>query len=212
MPEGANIPGLACSIQLTLDGKAVDLPPHLQAPLGAIRVHLQLLALRQNRRLASLTVAATGEPFGVAVTPPSNALVVVAVSEADRLRESRIESARRVRRQTGLCLERAQPLILLVLVNDWPAAERAWQICLPDLRRVLMSLRFLQELWSEQPETAAFLAGQLAGWLMVWEEISRARARQDALQFSDALEQHLAPWLIRTLEHLSSLVGEVARG
>jgi hypothetical protein len=210
MADGASIPGLSCAIQLTLDGEPVDLPPHLQGPLGAIRVHLQLLALRQNRRLVSLALAATGESLNSGTVATVDASVPASVDDPDRLRESRIEAARRVRRQAGLCLERAQPLVLLVLVNDWPAAERAWQVCLPDLRRVLMSLRFLQELWSDEAGTAAFLSGHLAGWLAVWEELSRARARQDALQFSDALEQRLLPWLMLILAHLAALVGEDA--
>jgi hypothetical protein len=186
MAEKPKVETPAVATRLLLDGQALEIPAHLQEPLLAIRVHLQLLALRSKRSLSAFSIEAASEKL----TPDTG-------SGRQDLPNARF--ARDARRHIERFIARTEDLVLLVLVNDWTVSDRMWVEIQPDLRGVLVALNLWQELRAESPTIPAAeglpLLAHLAGWQALWVELNDARTRKEAVAFSNALEQRLIPWL-----------------
>ena len=193
-----SVPG----VQVTLDGKPVELAIHQGRSLQAIRTHLEALALRRGRVLFALSVngkpVSLGRPVSlfktfhkvVARTVGFNQLgfQLIAVAEA----------------QVDGLHERIEQLSLQIMINDWTKAEELWHEIMPELKDPLLTLSFIPnviELLPNGQEIGARAIKRFSEELVViLEAIDLILARQELLEFSNVLENQLLPWL-RSVGH-----------
>jgi hypothetical protein len=184
-------------VQVTLDGRPVELSSRQGRSLKAIRAHLEMLALQRHRVLFSLAV--NGSPVNldesmspfktfhkvvartITFTQLSFQLVTVASDQVNRLHE------------------RVEKLALQVMINDWDAAEEVWWELMPDLKDPLITMSFI-------PPTIELLphGEQIGGkavkkftqdLVTILERLEEVVVRQELLELSNALENELLPWL-----------------
>jgi len=112
--------------------------------------------------------------------------------------------------QVRVLRARAQEIQSLLLINDWPVAERLWPALLLDCKTPLFVLSFLEELWEIHPDRLEFdgraLARHWHQFILVQAEVEiHLSRRQSLVELSDALEAHLGPWLKQFGEILEKL-------
>ncbi|HEX3799036.1 MAG TPA: hypothetical protein VH413_10075 [Verrucomicrobiae bacterium] len=189
-----------------LDAEIVNLPGRsLEAMLGMF-AHLESLALRRAK-IPSLF--STGDSSKHPAVPRRQSL-----DEGKMERISFRELGRQVIRAAqgqvqGIEL-RAVEMQALVLINEWPIAEKLWAELLTDCKTPLFELNFLEELWGICPEQFEAVGGSLIRhWqqfvlLQAEVEVLLAR-RQSLLRLSDTLDGHLSPWLKQFSDILEKL-------
>ncbi len=184
-------------VRVTLDGQTLALSPQLRVSLPAIRAHLEALVLCQRRILHELVVdGVTLNLHRPAWAFESFQHVAATTISFEALMSQLLHLARE---QVAQLRSRSEAAVLLVLINEWPAAQRIWWNLLPDLKEPLVTLSFLPELGhhpvplgSVPTETCARQAEELG---RIQQEVEGHCAQRDALALSDTLEQRLLPWL-----------------
>jgi hypothetical protein len=195
-------------VQITLDGKQVEINRQNVFSLPAIRAQLETLALRQRRILFGLTIDGTPvklsdslESFGIfrmvsAVTISMNEvgrhMIWLASDQMDKLRV------------------RVENLSLLVMINDDAMAQRLWWELLPDLKAPLMTLNHLPQFLEKTPTAEVMdslhnFADKTQELRNLLVEIDELCNQHDLFGFSEALEKRLARWLAEMAVHLGRL-------
>jgi len=197
MSAPASTPQNTYQTSVLLDGKPVALAGQNASSLTAVRAHLEILALCQQRILFSLTVDGMALNLGDTSLPSRRFKRVVASTISfDQLRFQLLRAARK---QVEHLKSRVEGAVLLALINDWPVVQRCWWDLLPDLKEPLVTLSFCTELFPQPPPLplsvfrGRVIEAEHLGRLL--SELESICEQRDGASFSDALEQRLLPWL-----------------
>jgi hypothetical protein len=182
---------------ISLDGKPIEVMPNALESLASIRAQLELMALRQDRVLSGLSVD------GIEVSllhPPDWASPFHTIAgRTISLHDYSQQLLLRVLQQVDQVCHRTEELVLLVLINEWPAMDWLWRTLQSDIQAPMVKLGLLQEFLNLQPQSADTPANQLGlfwrEFRATWHRLDEVYLRQDKLALSDALEQDLLPWL-----------------
>ena len=192
--------------KILLDGKKVEIPANSMQSLAEVRAHLELLALRQDRVLASLTV--DGEPISlsqVSCVKGGFSLVQAFSIGFSELAES---VASTTRLQVCELKSKVDNAVTLVLINPWGPALKYLTQVEAELRTLLVVLHFLQELTGSPMMNIQFgnrtLLEHLSEFLSIINCIDQAEIQQDVITLSDVLENKLSPWLQTLIGYLSN--------
>lgn len=189
-------------VQITLDGQPLALAGKQSRSLQAIRSHLERVALKRNRVLFSLTI--NGTPVGVGeplVQFKSFHKVAARTISFGQLGFQLVAVAAD---QVNALHERVERASLQVMINDWAKAEQLWWDLMPELKDPLLTLSFVPASVEALPHGEEIGAKALKRFTLdlvkILEEIEEILTRKELLEFSDALENRLLPWL-RALGH-----------
>jgi len=194
--------------RVELDGEIVNLPGRsLEAMLGMF-AHLESMALRRAKSSSLFSTASDAAK----THPPMPKRQPFDDGRMERIsfRELGRQVIRAAQGQVQGLQQRTDEMQALVLINNWPIAEKLWAELLADAKTPLFELNFLEELWGICPEQFEVGGGSLIRhWqqfvlLQAEVEVLLAR-RQSLLRLSDTLEGHLSPWLKQFREILEKL-------
>jgi hypothetical protein len=189
-------------VQVTLDGQAVELSSKQGKSLHAIRTRLETMALKRNRVLFSLTVNGASVNLGDSMSPFKTFHKVAARTISfSQLSFQLIGVAAD---QVNSLHERVQRMALQVMINEWAKAEEMWWALMPDLKDPLLTLAFVPQAIEMVPNGHEINSKAVKRYtddlVSILEEIEEIIERQELLEFSNALENELLPWL-RSLGH-----------
>jgi hypothetical protein len=189
-------------VVVTLDGRAVELTHQQGRSLQAIRTHLETAALKRHRVLFSLTVNGVPVSLGESMSPFKTFHKIVARTIG--FNQLSLQLVAVAADQVNTLHERVQRMALQVMINEWHKAEEMWWDLMPDLKDPLMTLSFIPQAIEMMPNGEEISAKAIKKFthdlVVILEEIDRIIARQELLEFSNALENDLLPWL-RGLGH-----------
>jgi len=186
-----------------LDREVTTLPPRSLRSILGIFAHLE-----------SLPVSGAGTAFRFAqkTSTPSSANSPVSTEATGKVsfRQLGRQVIGAAKRQVEGLQNRLERAASLVLINDWPVADRLWAEFLPACRIPLFELNFLEELWEVNPEQLEVAGGSLARhwhqFVLIQAEVELLLARRRSLvELSDTLERDLGRWLARFAEILEAL-------
>ena len=182
------------SFRVDLDGEITAWPGGSLQSLSAIFVHLEKMAVRQNREtgsiwenenIAKLHELLSGKPL---VEPGQPA----GLCFRDLGRQI-IETAKA---QVQVLQNRTHEVQSLLLINDWPVAKRLWPPLQAECRTPLYELNFLEDLWSFDQSQKAAASRHRRQFVLIQAEVRMHLARQESLlDLSNTLEQDLGCWL-----------------
>ncbi len=189
-------------VHVTLDGQPVELSARQGRSLQAIRSHLETAALKRHRILFSLNVNGAAVNLNEPMPPFKTFHKVVARTVGFGQLSFQLVTV--AADQVNALHERVERLSLQMMINEWSRAEALWWELLPDLKDPLMTLSFVPssiEILPFGQEIGAKAIKRFAQDLVaILEEIEQIIGRQDLIELSNALENHLMPWL-RGLGH-----------
>jgi hypothetical protein len=195
------------SPSVTLDGKPVEIALTAMESISSIRAHLELMALRQERVLSGLSV--DGVEISLLHPPDWTSPYRLVAGRTISLHDYSRQLLLRVLQQVHQVCTRTEELVLVVLINDWPAMEWLWRTLQSDIQAPMIKLGLLQEFFTLQAQTANPDASQVGVYWRefrsTWHRLDEVYQRHDKFALSDALEQDLLPWLNRLRGCLISL-------
>jgi len=183
-------------IEIMLDGVPLQVPAERRS-LSAIRSYLDTLALEQQRLLCSFVV--DGEPISPSHPhEPQRQFVRIHAQTID-LDDLPAEAIRMALEQTAKARSSVIDLIDLVLINEGCVARELWWNLARELNRPLLTLGFITQPLSSQPEGCASLP-QLRKWQLqqlaaIIREVDEACWKENPWTLSNALEHRVLPWL-----------------
>jgi len=190
-------------IEVILDGLPVGLPPEHRS-LGAIRCHLEALALEKQRILYSLSV--DGQPVNLALpaTGQGNFYRIEAGTVA--LEETALLVLKKAFQQTDLARESVETALTLVLINDGRVAREVWWNLALVLKEPVLTLSLLPGNVCNTPDGQTS-STQLRKWQLeqiasIIQDVDEACHSKDTIPLSNALENRVLPWL----QNLSELI------
>ena len=199
--------GSLLPVLVTLDGKTLEVPQHVQDSLPAIRSYLELMALEQQRVVSVLSVDGQLVNLQCPRLEPAHFHRIQAqtISFTDLSRQLIATAHAQVR----LLQTRVEAAAMQVLINDWPAVNRLWQEWVPEFMSPVLIIKSLRELCGVRLDELSIedqqLSDHLAQFSPMWEHIERIFEQQDTIELSNALEQRLGPWLDRLAVFLEKL-------
>ena len=190
-------------IEVILDGMPVGLPQGHRS-LGAIRCHLEALALGRQRILYSLSV--DGQPLNLSVPLRGEEMFSRVEAGTVALEEKALLLLKKAYHQAEYAQECVETALTLVLINDGQVAHDVWWNLALVLKEPVLTLSLL-------PEGACLTsaghgsATQLRKWQLeqiaaIIQEVDEACSTQETIPLSNALENRVLPWL----QNLSSLI------
>ena len=210
MTDPPEPPLLASPPEVTLDGAAIVLPAAAFFFLGAIRAHLEAVALKRQRVLCALSV--DGVPLNLSRGLPRVARFQRVTGETLGFEQLSRQLAWATHEQIVLLRTRVEATALRMVINEGAQAQRLWWELMPDLKAPLLTLIFLPEICGDQ--ASKILVEPLAGIIVdlnhVLDEINAACYHGDVLELSATLELQLLPWLDRLLKTVGKIYETVA--
>jgi len=205
-------------VQIFLDGEPIELQVEALGSLSAIKVQLELIALRKERVLSSMEV--DGEKIhwpGAWVKKDSFRTVSARTMSYEELSTKTIETAKTDTRRLESSVEEA---VLVVMINNWPTIKRIWDAWQPEIRKPLTALNFLRELWGDRQFEDWIERHSLNDLLeeidlivskvnLVMLEADSNQSEAASLAFSEILEHSLVPWLSRIKGLLDALERQI---
>jgi hypothetical protein len=194
--EIGNTPATHREVVVTLDGLAVTLPSERRS-LNAIRSYLETLALEHQRIVSSFRVDGVQANFTPAsLTQKSFARVDARTISLDRLPLQLIETAMQ---QICQAREQVHSAVVCVLINDGVMARESWWNLARELKAPLLTLSLVPE-WVCGPANERGSLGQLRKWQFqqlasLIKRVDEACWSEDTHVLSNALENHVLPWL-----------------
>jgi hypothetical protein len=182
--------------QITLDGLPVEIPLRHRS-LKAIRAHLEILALAQNRILVSFNV--DGNRTTPVQSEDKDGIFCRIVAESICFDQTPALILTAALHQTEHALARVESALTLVLINEGSVARELWWTLVTELKQPVLTLSFL-------PADALIAAEGCApiSKLRQWQfeqvttlirQVDEACHAQDAIRLSNALESRVLPWL-----------------
>ena len=137
--------------RVDLDSEITAWPGHSLQSLSAIFLHLEKMALRQNGAAGSLweneNMAKLHE---LALRHPAEGIRPAPRGLSFRgLGRQILDTAKA---QVQVLQERAHEVQSLLLINDWPVAQRLWRPLQAECRTPLYELNFLEDFWGFDPQ------------------------------------------------------------
>jgi hypothetical protein len=182
------------SFRVDLDSEITTWPGSSLQSLAAVFVHLEKLAIRQNRNAASLweneNVAKLHELLSGSRLPDAVGQPHLTFRDLGR---QILETAKA---QVQVLQGRAQEVQSLILINDWPVAKRLWPPLQSECRTPLYELNFLEDLWGFDSAQSTASARHRRQFVLIQADVRMLLARQESLlELSNALERDLGCWL-----------------
>lgn len=197
MQSPANKQPAVPPVQVTLDGQAVELSSKQGRSLQAIRSHLETIALKKHRVLFSLMVNGVPINLGDPVSPFKTFQKVV--GRTIPFSQLSIQLVSVAADQVNSLHERVQHLALQVMINDWSKAEELWWDLMPQLKDPLLTLSFVPQSIAALPNGEEINEKSIrkfaADLVTIFEQMEAIIARKELLEFSNALEHQVLPWL-----------------
>lgn len=182
---------------ITLDGKPIDFMSDALESLTSIRAQLERIALRQERVLCGLSV--DGVEISLLHPPEWPSPCQTIAGRTISLQDYSQQLLLRILQQIHQVCHRTEELVLLVLINEWPAIEWLWRTLQSDIQAPMVKLGLLQEFINLRIQTTSIPANQLTvfwrEFRSIWHRLETVYSQQDKFVLSDALEQDLLPWL-----------------
>src|ERR1039458_800330 len=180
--------------RVDLDGEITTWPGSSLQSLSAIFVHLEKMAVRQNREAGAMweneNVAKLYELLS------GNPLLEPGQHEGLSFRDLGRQILQTAQAQVQVLQNRAHEVQSLLLINDWPVAKRLWLPLQAECRTPLYELNFLEDLWGfDQPQMAAN-SRHRRQFVLIQADARMLLARQESLlDLSNTLERDLGCWL-----------------
>jgi len=191
-------------IEVVLDGLPVGLPTEHRS-LGAIRCHLEALALEKQRVLYSLSV--DGQPVNLALPALGWGNFCRVEAGTVALEETSLLVLKKAFQQTDYARECVETALTLVLINDGQVAHEVWWNLALALKEPVLTLSLLPDnvCGNSDGHTSST---QLRKWQLeqiasIIREVDEACHSKDTIPLSNALENRVLPWL----QNLSELIG-----
>src|ERR1035438_695295 len=137
-----NTPEIRDEVEITLDGLPVGLPSE-RCSLGAIRCHLETLALERHRILYSLSV--DGQPVNLALPLLGRGIFCHVEAGTVALEETSLLLLKKAFQQTDLARECVETALTLVLINNGRVAHEVWWNLASCLKEPVITLSLLPE-------------------------------------------------------------------
>ncbi len=198
-------------IEVTLDGLPVELPSECFS-LNAIRCFLEMLALKEQRVLHSLSVDGVPVNPALPMVHPGNFFRIEAESlDLEDTSVLLLETALKQVSHTRECIEAA---VTLVLINDIRTAREIWWNLAGQLKEPVLTLSLLPDN-SCGPTNGRASLSQLRKWQLqqiaiIIRDVDEACHLEDIIPLSNALENRVLPWL-QKLTELINLWCETAK-
>jgi len=198
-----NTPETRDVIEVTLDGLPVGLPSERRS-LGAIRCHLEALALEKQRILYSLSV--DGQPVNLALPLLGQGIFCRVEAGTVALEETSLLLLKKAFQQTDYAQECVETALTLVLINDGQVAHEVWWNLALVLKEPVLTLSLLPDNVCGTPDGHTSPT-QLRKWQLeqiaaIIRDVDEACHSQDTIPLSNALENRVLPWL----QNLSELI------
>jgi hypothetical protein len=189
-------------VQVTLDGRGVELSLKQGKSLHAIRTRLEMLALKRNRVLFSLSV--NGVPVNLTESMSPFKTFHKVVARTIGFGQLSFQLIGVAADQVETLHERVERMALQVMINEWHKAEEMWWGLMPELKDPLLTLSFVPHAIEALPnghEISSKAVKRFTDDLVsILEDIEEIVERQELLELSNAIENDLLPWL-RGLAH-----------
>ena len=200
-------------VRVVLDGQPVTMPVERRS-INAIRCYLETLALERQRVLFTFTV--DGEPAKIASHDGKNVSGMRVEGESVDLTEMPLRLIETALQQTSDARKDVESAVSVVLINDGRPAQELWWKLTRKLKDPLLTLSLLPEgLFG--PVNGAASPLQLRRWQLqqlaaIIRDVDAACWSSDPVALSNALENHVLPWLESlhqsiTLLHDTTLAG-----
>lgn len=195
--------GTGDEIEIILDGLPVELPSGHRS-LGAIRCHLETLALERQRILYSLSI--DGQPVNLALPLRGQGIFYRVEAGTVALEETSLLLLKKAFQQTEYARECVETALTLVLINSNQVAHEIWWNLATVLKEPVLTLSLLPDNVCGSPDGLASPT-QLRKWQLeqiaaVIRDVDKVCYSNDPLPLSNALENRVLPWL----QNLSELV------
>ena len=195
--------GVCDEVEVVLDGLPVELPSGRHS-LGAIRCHLEALALERQRILYSLSL--DGQPVNLALPLPGQGNFFRVEAGTVALEETSLLLLKKAFQQTDYARECVETALTLVLINGGPVAREVWWNLALILKEPVLTLSLLPDTVGGWPGGQA-PPTQLRKWQLeqiavIIRDVDEVCHSKDAIPLSDALENRVLPWL----QNLSGLI------
>src|SRR5688572_1291473 len=190
-------------VEVKLDGHAVELPTERRS-LNAIRSYLETLALEQQRILCSFTV--DGAQANLSQSSWSQKSFVRVEGKTVSLDRMPLQSIETAMHQIHEAREQVHSAVVNVLINDGVMAREFWWGLTKDLKSPLLTLSLVPESVCGPANGCASLH-QLRKWQLqqlasLIKRVDEACWSEDSSVLSNALENHVLPWLDSLQESL----------
>jgi hypothetical protein len=190
-------------IEVILDGLPVGLPGGHRS-LGAIRCHLEALALERQRILYSLSV--DGQPVNLTLPLPGREIFCRVEAGTVALEETSLLLLKKAFQQTDYARECVETALTLVLINDGEVAHEVWWNLALVLKEPVLTLSLLPDNVGGAADGRTS-ATRLRKWQLeqiaaIIRGVDEACRSHDTIPLSNALENRVLPWL----QNLSDLI------
>jgi hypothetical protein len=198
-----NLPETREEIEVILDGSPVGLPGGHRS-LGAIRCHLEALALERQRVLYSLSV--DGQPISLALPLRDGETFCRVEAGTVALEETSLLLLKKAFQQTEYARECVETALTLVLINDGQVAHEVWWNLALVLKEPVLTLSLLPDGIGGAAD-GHIQGTQLRKWQLeqiaaIIRDVDEACRSQETIPLSNALENRVLPWL----QNLSELI------
>jgi len=205
-----NAPGADVEIEVILDGLPVGIPAEYRS-IGAIRCHLEALAMERQRILHSLSI--DGQPVNLALPLRDWGTFCRVDAGTVALEETSLLLLKRAFQQTEYARECVETALTLVLINSAQVAHEVWWNLAMVLKEPVLTLSLLPDNLGGGPDAVASPT-QLRKWQLeqiaaIIRDVDRVCLSKDPIPLSNALERRVLPWL-QNLSELVSLWYETA--
>jgi len=183
-------------IEVTLDGCPVALPSARRS-LGAIRCHLETLALERQRILYFLSI--DGQPVDLSLPLPGQEAFSRVEAGTVALEETSLLLLKKAYQQTDHARECVETALTLVLINNGRVAHEVWWNLAAVLKEPVLTLSLMPDTVCGAPEGDPSLT-QLRKWQLeqiavIIRDVNEACHAEDTIPLSNALENRVLPWL-----------------
>lgn len=179
--------------RVDLDDEITAWPGSSLQSLSAIFVHLEKMAVRQNRKATiweNESVAKLHELLS------GSQLLEPGPHGGLRYRDLGRQIIETAQAQVQVLQNRAHEVQSLLLINDWPVAKRLWLALQAECRTPLYELNFLEDLWGFNPLQRGASSRHRRQFVLIQAEVRMLLARQESLlDLSNTLERDLGCWL-----------------
>ena len=190
-------------IEIVLDGLPEELPSGRRS-FGAIRCHLETLALERQRILYSLSI--DGQPVNLTLPVRNQGNFCRVEAGTIALEETSLLLLKKAFQQTDYARECVETALTLVLINDGRVAHEVWWNLALVLKEPVLTLSLLPDDVCGTPDGHTS-STQLRKWQLeqiacIIREVDEVCCSKDTIPLSNALENRVLPWL----QNLSELI------
>jgi len=186
------------ALEVLLDGQPIKLPAE-RCSISAIRTYLETLAMESERVLCAFSVDGRPEKLSQACLNSEKAAFSRVEGTTVSLAEIPLRMLETALTETAQARIAVQNAVTLVLINDGIVARELWWNLARQLKEPLLTLSLLPETIYQSPAGCASLL-QMRKWQLqqlaaIMKEVDEACWSADPALLSNALENHVLPWL-----------------